>query len=115
VLECYRASFDAIGAATEPLEKKAIEAAAGASFERAVLLGQATCAEAASASTIDNAIALLCKRGILQTVVVERREARKRFGRRARTRRPSRAYGPGPQAADLPSLNERVSRTLAGR
>jgi len=115
VLECYRASFQAIGAATEPLDRKEIQAAAASAFERAVLLGEASCAEAANPSTIDNAVSLLCKRDILASFTPPPRETRKRLGRRAAARAPTRVFGPGARQADLSELTERLSLVLAGR
>jgi len=116
-LECYEATFRAVLEASEPLEKKALQLAAQAAFERAVLLGEADCAEAASPSIFENAAQLLCKRGVLELVDMPAPEAaaRKRFGRKRRTKAPARAYAPGEREAELEPLLERLATARGAR
>lgn len=117
-IECYEAALRAIDEATEPIEKKAFATAAQAAFERAVLLGDAECAEAANPSTFDNAAQLLCQRGVLalEDAPTPEQPTRKRFGRkRRRAKLPTRVYAPGERAAELTPLLERLATSRAAR
>jgi glycerol-3-phosphate O-acyltransferase len=118
VIECYEASLRAIAEANGPLDRKALPTAAQASFERAVLLGDAACAEAANPSTFDNAAQTLCRRGVLRledAPVEETPPRRKRIGRRRRAKPPGKVYAPGEQAADLEALLARLATARGAR
>ncbi len=116
-IECYEAALRAIDEAGEPIEKRAFSTAAQAAFERAVLLGDAECAEAANPSTFDNAAQLLCRRGVLvlEEAAPPDEPPRGRFGRKRRAKPPARVYAPGERAAELAPLLERLAASRAPR
>jgi len=116
-IECYEAAFRAIDEAGGRIARKALATLCQAAFERAVLLGDADCAEAANPTTFDNAAQLLCRRGVLtlEDAPAPEKPPRKRFGRRKRTKPPGKVYAPGERAADLAPLLERLAAARADR
>ncbi len=116
-IECYEATFRAIVEAEEPIERKSLSGVAQAAFDRAVLLGDAECGEAANPATFDNAADLLCGRGVLklEQQSVPESAPRKRFGRRARSKPPVRAYAPGERFEELYALLARLATERGAR
>ena len=98
LLEAYAAAWTVVDRLEEPLSAAELERAAGQAFERAELLGQIQCPEAANVATFRGAVAVLLRRGILEY----------RGGANPRDRR----YARGPAFSDLAGLSERLAEAL---
>jgi glycerol-3-phosphate O-acyltransferase len=102
VVEVYYATFAAVSGFEGDLGAKALGKAAGAQFQRGDLLGEVLRPESVNETTIANAIALLVRRGILESAP----EASKKGDT---------AYVQGPSFGDLPALRERLAAALSAR
>ncbi len=106
VIECYEAVCGASLAASWPLSRRELSAAALELFENARLLGLAERHEAANDTTVGNAIDLLLDRGVLAIAPSE-------SGRRSPTTEVR--YAPGEHFDALPPLRARLAAAAVAR
>jgi glycerol-3-phosphate O-acyltransferase len=106
LVEAYYCAFCAVGAALggdAPVSLKELRKAAGEQFERAALLGEVDRREGSNPITFGNALDLLVRRRVLESVA------------HAPGRKAEEAFAPGEASGDLPALRERLAAALSAR
>jgi glycerol-3-phosphate O-acyltransferase len=101
LIEAYYAACSALLELGEPSTAKQLEKLAEEQFNRAHLLGEVQRPESWNPVTFRNALDLLTRRGILETVAGEKDRER--------------SFGRGPAFEDLAGLRERLAAVLAAR
>jgi glycerol-3-phosphate O-acyltransferase len=103
VVEVYSATIAAVAAFEGDMTYKGLIVAATEQFRRYELLGEVLCPESLNQTTIENALALLVKRGVLE----------RSSGKVAK--KGDIAYLRGPDFGNLAALRERLAAALSAR
>ncbi len=103
VVEVYSATIAAVAAVEGDMTYKGLINAATEQFQRSELLGEALCPESLNETTIENALALLVKRGILE-------RSSEKVAKKGDI-----AYLRGADFGDLVALRERLASALSAR
>jgi glycerol-3-phosphate O-acyltransferase len=103
VVEVYSATIAAVAAIEGDMTYKGLTVAATEQFQRSELLGEVLCPESLNETTIENALALLVKRGILE-------RSSEKVAKKADV-----AYLRGAAFGNLAALRERLAAALSAR
>jgi glycerol-3-phosphate O-acyltransferase len=103
VVEVYSATIAAVAAFEGDMTYKGLVKAATEQFQRSELLGEVLCPESLNETTIENALALLVKRGVLE-------RSHEKVAKKGDI-----AYLRGPDFGNLVALLERLAATLSAR